>query len=152
MNMRGIGTDIGVPLGHIRIVKSAASVAGNVATTIQPGAGKRWKVLSLRVKVVADGTAANRYVDLTETDGTDTLLQYCENSTAITANETKYVNFLSGFSSGETDAVQADDLMLTALGTDCLLDGTALSFVLTLRNGVAGDAYDYYLVVLEIPV
>lgn len=137
--------------GGKRKTVEIAATAGNVVTNLSPGAGKRWLVLHGSLILTNDATAADRIAIMEVTDGTDITEEICYSGN-ITASQVGHLNF------GEARIVAS--LTLSSLaGNVKMYVGTApilLEGVDQLRirfyNGVAGDSYEGFIVVLEIDI
>jgi len=135
--------------GGKRVIKTIAATAGDAVANLSPGTGKRWLVLRGRLTLVADANAANRYVNLRLTDGTNVVEGIGQLSTAIVANETKILDF------GEVRFMSGAAIAYDSLGylgfNPILLEG-ADQFRIEIVGGLAGDSYSGYVVVLEIDI
>ena len=124
------------------IVKSAAPIAGNVATTKTCPAGKRWKLLNISVALTTDGTVVNRTVTIYKRDAAASIVFM--NIASVQAESLgplyKYFTIGAGTVGGT----------INELGTN-LLDPTDDVYI-AIGAGVAGDSYDYVVEYLEIDI
>lgn len=138
-------------LGGKYNLETIAATAGNIVTNLSPGPDKRWLVLYGTLVIDTDGTAANRSFLLQITDGTNVIHTLCYGAT-ITANQIGYLDMgptrlqhgvVAGINLGNVnDYVGADPFIVE--GNDQLR--------ITVNNGVAGDSYSGYVLVLEITI
>lgn len=133
--------------GGRRVTKTIPATAGNVAYNLSPGAGKRFILLRGRLGLVADVTVANRKFYLQLTDGTNITARFLNNTTAITASQSKGISLLEEVShiGGE---VGIGDLAAIGIGRQILEGADQLK--IGVDGGVAGDSFSGYIVVLEI--
>lgn len=133
------------PGGRRRHV-AVPDTAGNVQRTLTPGSGKRWKILGLRLKLVAVG-AANRQFEVRFTDGTNDTIDFPTHATAITAGQTKYVCWFPHAARGYGDALPTDVVAILTL-PEWILEG-ADEITVDVLNGLAADTFSGTLLVLE---
>jgi len=135
--------------GGKRVVKAIPATAGNVITNLSPGAGKRWLILREIITLVNDATVANRAIEVVFTDGTNITERLCSTNSVL-ASETKILSL------GEARIVQATSLSQDGthmyVGINPILLDSNDQLRITIKNGVAGDSYSGFLVVLEIDV
>ena len=130
--------------GGKRVTKTIAATAGDVAATLSPTAGKRWKVLHGILTLVCDATVVDRYIRGQLTDGTNITCDLFS-SAAVTASQTKLAGILAGKASASALHVYFER------SRDMILEGAdELKFYIT--SGVAGDSYSGHVVILEIEV
>lgn len=120
--------------------------AGNAATNkITVPTGKRWLLMSVRIKLVNDATVANRFPYLKITDATDILWE--SGTFTATASATYTINF-------STDGGAVQRIAYTtvngaqAFGLQILKAGDVLDFTVT--TGQAGDVLNVWVRVLEM--
>ena len=131
--------------GGKRLQNTISATAGNVVTNLAPATGKRWKILRGIIDITADANAANRYILLRITDGTD-LIEKIYQSAVITAGLTKQLNF------GEMvlfNAGTAGD-GFGYVGIQNLIIESPDQFRVQISGGLAGDSYEGFVVVLEL--
>jgi hypothetical protein len=137
------------PAGKLRHVAIVAT-AGNVAAGKTPTASKRWLVIGGYIRLVNDGTVANRYITL-EVLNVAAKARAIGNSPAITAGQTRDLDF------GEGKVTENASLGDSAYGQNylghdpILVDGTDV-FNVRVAGGVAGDSYTGIVTVLEMDV
>jgi len=129
------------------VIKTITATAGNVATRLAPGVGVRWIVLYGSITLVADGTAANREIRRHITDTVNILTTFFK-TTAITAGQTRTARY--GHSNDHTNgAVDGNFYFVGTNGQPIIVDG-GNDIYIDINNGVAGDSYSGYVVVMEI--
>lgn len=131
--------------GGKRLQHTIPATAGNVIYNASPGTGKRWVVLRGIITLVTDATVVDRRVNLSITDGTNVIERLGFTTAAITASLT-YTHCI-----GEVIAVSGWTLANNAyIGIQGLILEGPDQLRITVQNGVAGDSYSGYLVVLEL--
>lgn len=131
--------------GGNRIVETISTTAGNVVTNLSPGAGKKWIVLFGRITLTTNGTVVNRYLEIRYTDGTN-ITNMVAQGNVQTAGLTN--NYSFGTRVINTDHGDNDYMLLNNLP---LFEG-ADQFRIAVMNGVAGDNYSGFVVILEVSV
>lgn len=125
---------------------TVSNTAGNATATITPGlSSRRWRIHRLRLKLVADGTGANRYIRVrlvnSNSGGVDQ--QSAILGVITTAGQTKYLSFQPY--SALSSATFSDEAVI-GLSQPIVLDKLN-QLTITVDNGVAGDvlsgAYSY---------
>jgi len=122
-----------------------AATAGNATTRLSPGTNKRWLVIRVTITLACNVAVADRYITLFLTDGANVLERLGVNSAAITASQTKTIDF------GEGRLVSN-----ATFGTDfgvgispVLLQGSDDIYI-QIVGGQAGDSYSGRYTVLEV--
>jgi len=137
--------------GGKRITKTIAATAGNVVTNLSPGSGKRWLVLRGTISLDTDATAATRIPRLEVTDGTNITeaLTYGANVIADKIGHLEFgeIRLVHGVNPGK----RVDDTNDYVGIEPILLEGSD-QLRITIENGVAGDSYEGFVVVLEIDI
>lgn len=134
-------------IGGKRTVETIAATAGDVITNLSPhSTNRRWLVLSGRITLVADATVANRSIRFYKTDGTN-ITEYLFTSAAVTAGQTRSI------SHGEVKHLDTATILDNFYaGHDPILIEGADQFRIQIGNGVAGDSYSGYVVILEVAI
>jgi len=135
-----------VMIGGTRAIETIAATAGNVVTNLTPGIGIRWIVIRGKIVLVTDATVVNRLIETHITDGTNVITKLLRTAN-IPASLTRSLFYnttqnASGGAIAETGAVHL------VMNNQLVLEGDD-QFRITITNGVAGDSYSGYLVVLE---
>ena len=140
------------PGGKLLSVTIAAT-AGNVTTNKTPGSGKRWKLLSGTITLVADGNAANRRIQLFVTDGTDVIGYLGQSDADITATQTSTIDIQPFSTPVNWDLGRVGVTLRSALviSGDQFLEG-ADQFRVSIAAGLAGDSYSGTLRVMELGI
>lgn len=119
------------PGGGIMIRFLGTDPAANVEITQTVPSGEVWKVRSIAFTLVSDGNAANRFVTLTITDGTNTILQISP-AAVQTATQTVRYNFAPNLSARQNATTLIQEQPLPA---DLILPaGSVISTVTTARQ------------------
>ena len=134
-----------IPYGR-RVHKTIGATAGNITTNLSPGVGKRWKVLNGRISLVTDGTAVDRGIHITLTDGTNTTTRFPV-SPAIPASTSANLSLLHNYAVGGG----ATSIEYHIAVGDIWVEGTD-QFRVRIADGVAGDSYSGRFVVMEYDV
>jgi len=132
--------------GRIRKL-TISNTAGNVATALSPGQGKRWLVLRGNIHISTDATTADRSLNIYVTDGTNITCYYPKNNTPVTASQTADISF-ANYGNGVDVTRQARGHIGIP---NILLEGSD-ELKLVIANGQAGDTYNGYVVVLEVDI
>ena len=127
------------PAGEL--ITESVSTDGDVTTQISPGARVTYQLLYGNMKIVCDGNAANRYLLLEITDGTNKILAPMVQSPVITAGQTKDLNIMTNWVSSY-GAPTAPDYMVS-VGSWILLSGDD-QMTVKVAGGQAGDAITAY--------
>jgi len=134
--------------GGKRVVKTIAATAGNVATNLSPGTGKRWLLLFGRVTLVNDSTVATRYLTFATTDGTNLTQRFPILNLGQAKDLTYFYSLHQHLSHIGGSGIENLHL---GIGTHIILEG-ADQLRISVTSGVAGDSYSGSIVVLEIDV
>lgn len=136
-------------LGEL-IIKEIPDTLGDATHTLSPDEGKRWKLIAGTIQIICDATVASRFIRGQILKGSDLLMAIGGSSTAITASQTKRINF-HGFTLDDTWFY--DDGGGTVVGSTnpqnvLIKDDWTISF--KINAGVAGDVWSGRLVFLEL--
>jgi len=132
-------------MGNLRVL-AIDPTAGNVVKVINPPAGMRWRVISMRISCTCDATVANRYIDIIiKSYPAGFICQPNLEGAVITA--------------GNTGAMSLVPAGILATGTDFAGSYAGLAYPLELEsvvsmnisisNGVAGDIFQGYALIEE---
>jgi len=127
------------------------ATAGNVATSLSPGIGKRWLVLRGQVKLTCDATVANRIVSMYKTDTSSTYAVNLWFSEAIVATVILiaiFAEFLYKSATGNLGA--STGATMEYYGVQPFIVSGTDKLVINVGAGVAGDSYIGNIDVLEI--
>jgi hypothetical protein len=126
-------------------LQEAEGVAGNASTVVTVGAGKYWRLVGAFHRIVTDATVANRDVVYTTRDVDDTTIEAITHD-SVTASSTALLTTLFGAVNVGDAEDQASTVDYPTVGA-ILLPGEDV--VVTVTNGVAGDAIDFYIFYIE---
>lgn len=132
-------SDIGIPMAE-RVVHKATGIAGNVVTTITVPAGKRWKVEGVKIVLTTDATVATR---------TPRVIHYLSTAEALLQVDAS----TQAASLGPTPKYWEDGYIAVNGTINFLRQGILRAgdyITLSIGSGVAGDAYDYVVTVLQV--
>lgn len=136
--------------GRLRHILIGAT-AGNVSTTLQPGAGKRWYLVSGRVGLVTDVTVANRYIVFGTYMTGAVLLHSAVRSDVITASLTRYFSLMGSVTTAGSATIMDTGSVHEIVFDHEILEGSDYATV-SILGGVAGDSYSGVVTVVEAPV
>lgn len=139
--------------GGKRLQNTIAATAGTVITNLSPATDKRWLILRGEITLDTDGNAANRFLNLDVTDGTN-IVEKIGRSDAIILNKVAIVTFGEFTASLGSDAwvfgrTASGDSKYYLATRGIIIEG-ADQFRITIAGGLAGDSYSGRVVVLEI--
>lgn len=117
-----------------RLYTRAYSAAGNAAITAIPSSERRWAIHTLRIQLVADANAANRFIRVRLMDAANQYGQEIE-SAVITAGLTRVV----AIGPIEAGAGSTLDTEWVSLKKPIGLAHT-MSVIIDVTNGLVGDA------------
>jgi len=128
--------------GGAKKIQKATGTAGNVDTTITVPAGKRWQLLGITITMTTDATVANRimYVYIRDPDNA---LKFESRASLCVASQTDIMKYFM-------PCFIETNIVYNALGEQTMDVGDDL--LIEMKNGVAGDDYDYLLEYLEIDI
>ena len=127
-----------------RIIPIPAT-AGDVAYTLSPSCGKKWKILRAYITIVCNATSVTRFFGWMVTDKDGNITEWLGQGHDITASQSGYSclccvhELINAKFDVDVDGIGINDLVL--VGDEKLQ--------LMLGSGVAGDTYSGYVVVLE---
>ena len=137
--------------GGRRRLLTIPATAGNIVTNLTPGAGKRWLIVHGMVSLANGVGVANRLIFLQITNGT-VVTHRIGSTTSITASQNGSLDFgpvrhnrtaLAGFYAGDVP---------TYLGIDPVIVEGADQLRISIPNGLAADAYEGFVTVLEMDI
>lgn len=141
------------PGGAIKHITIPAT-AGNVPTVLSPGPGFRWVVRRMIIRLVTDGTVANRLVVINTSDGLGNVTgAFPTNATAQTATQTRgYVYMPTLEHLGGAVAAYVGLVANLMVGFGELVIDRLESLDINISAGVAGDSYSGFAEVLQMTV
>lgn len=134
--------------GQIKTI-TVTAFAGNSHSHKGPGAGRKWKVLSMMITLVCDATVANRYIRWAlQTTAGVSLGPQGQSNTAVTASQTKLLSLGPNDLSYEQTVAASNSHQVIANG---MIVGASNEIYLDINGGVAGDSASGYIDVIELP-
>lgn len=126
------------------------ATAGDVETDLSPGSGKRWVILPMgRIVLTTDANAANRYIRLRITDGTNDIC-YLGFSAVAVASKTANLELNSVIRVDDVTPDKGAGDVAASLSFDPIIIEGAMGLKIDIIAGVAGDSYEGFLYVLEM--
>lgn len=133
--------------GGRKLRNIVVTTAGNVATTLTPGAGKRWLLLYGRLSLSTDATVANRNLRIQIRTSAGSVLYRFPNGVVTPAGGATALGLIGN--PYFDNAVRWEDATISVQGI--IIDQTDQLYI-DVNNGVAGDGYGGSIIVLEINV